>query len=118
MVKRYTKTPVGAHYGTGDWLLQRLTAVVMAVYTILLAIPMLVHRPNSYEMWKATFSYRWFQIATLLFVAALLYHAWVGMRDILMDYIKPTALRLTAQAAVGLMLLFYLVWTASILWGR
>jgi succinate dehydrogenase / fumarate reductase membrane anchor subunit len=66
MVKRYTKTPVGAHYGTGDWLLQRLTAVVMAVYTILLAIPMLVHRPNSYEMWKATFSYRWFQIATLL----------------------------------------------------
>jgi succinate dehydrogenase / fumarate reductase membrane anchor subunit len=108
MVKRYTKTPVGAHYGTGDWLLQRLTAVVMAVYTILLAIPML----------KATFSYRWFQIATLLFVAALLYHAWVGMRDILMDYIKPTALRLTAQFAVGFMLLFYLVWTASILWGR
>jgi len=118
MVKRYTKTPVGAHYGTGDWLLQRLTAVVMAVYTILLAIPMLVHRPNSHEMWKVTFSHRWFQIATLLFVAALLYHAWVGMRDILMDYIKPTALRLTAQFAVGFVLLFYLVWTAAILWGR
>ncbi len=118
MVKRYTKTPVGAHYGTGDWLLQRLTAVVMAVYTILLAIPLLVHRPYGYEMWKATFSYRWFQVATLLFVAALLYHAWVGMRDILMDYIKPTALRLAAQFAVGFVLLFYLVWTASILWGR
>jgi succinate dehydrogenase / fumarate reductase membrane anchor subunit len=52
-----------------------------------------------------------------MFVAALLYHAWVGMRDILMDYIHATGVRLTAQVAVGLALFFYLVWTASILWG-
>jgi succinate dehydrogenase / fumarate reductase membrane anchor subunit len=57
-----------------------------------------------------------FQIATMMFVAALLYHAWVGMRDILMDYVKPRRPP-HAQVAVGLMLFFYLVWTASILWG-
>jgi len=117
-VKRYTKTPVGAHYGTGDWLLQRLTAVVMGCYTVLLVIALAMHRPTSYSAWRATFDETWFQVGTMLFVAALLYHAWVGMRDILMDYIKPTSIRLGAQFAVGFVLLFYLVWTAAILWGH
>jgi succinate dehydrogenase / fumarate reductase membrane anchor subunit len=117
MVKRYAKTPVGAHYGVGDWLLQRLTAVVMAIYTMVVFIGVLLVPPHTYAEWKSFFSPALFRVATMLFVAALLYHAWVGMRDILMDYLKATAVRLTAQAAVGLVLLFYLVWTASILWG-
>jgi succinate dehydrogenase / fumarate reductase membrane anchor subunit len=118
MVKRYTKNPVGAHYGLRDWLLQRLTAVIMAGYTVFLVLALIVHRPLNYPAWKATFSEMWFQVATMLFAMALLYHAWVGMRDILMDYIHSTAIRLTAQFAVAFVLLFYLVWTAGILWGR
>ena len=118
MVTRYTKTPVGAHYGTGDWLLQRLTAAVMAGYTVLFVLAAIANRPFSYATWKATFAHTWFQVATLLFVAALLYHAWVGMRDILMDYLKSTALRLAAEFAVAFVLLFYLAWMAAILWGQ
>jgi succinate dehydrogenase / fumarate reductase membrane anchor subunit len=118
MVRRYVKTPVGAHYGLGDWLLQRLTAVAMAAYTILLVLVMILRRPTNYPAWKLTFSETWFQVATMLFVGALLYHAWVGMRDILMDYLKSTSLRLTAEVLVACVLLFYLVWTAAILWGR
>ena len=57
-------------------------------------------------------------LATMLFLASLLYHAWVGMRDILMDYLHATSLRLFAQVVVGFLLAFYLVWAASILWGR
>jgi succinate dehydrogenase / fumarate reductase membrane anchor subunit len=117
MVKQYSKTPVGAHYGLGDWLLQRLTAVVMLIYTMVVFIGVLLVPPRTYADWHAFFSPTLFRVATMLFVAALLYHAWVGMRDILMDYLKSTALRLTAQAAVGVALLFYLIWTASILWG-
>ena len=118
MVKRYTKNPVGAHYGVGDWLLQRLTAVVMAGYTVFLVLALIMHRPLNYAAWKATFSETWFQVGTLLFVAALLYHAWVGMRDILMDYVRATGMRLLAECAVAFVLLFYLVWAASILWNR
>ena len=55
---------------------------------------------------------------TLVFFAALLYHAWVGMRDILMDYLHATSVRLAAESLVALALLFYLIWSASILWGR
>jgi succinate dehydrogenase membrane anchor subunit len=117
MVKQYSKVPVGAHYGVGDWLLQRLTGVVMALYTMVVFIGVLVVPPHTYADWKTLFSPALFRVATLLFFAALLYHAWVGMRDILMDYLRATGLRLAVQAAVGLVLLFYLIWSASILWG-
>jgi succinate dehydrogenase / fumarate reductase, membrane anchor subunit len=118
VVKAYAKTPVGAHYGLGDWLLQRLTAVVMAAYTIVFVARLLMTPPSTYAQWKAMFSGTLFRLATTMFVAALLYHAWVGMRDILMDYLHATGVRLTAQVIVGLTLIFYLIWSASILWGR
>jgi succinate dehydrogenase / fumarate reductase membrane anchor subunit len=116
-VKRYTKTPVGAHYGLGDWLLQRLTAVVMVLFTLGFAACLLAGPPATYADWKALFSGSFVRLATLFFVAALLYHAWVGMRDIVMDYVKPTGIRLALQALIGGALVFQLMWAASILWG-
>jgi len=116
-VKRYTKTPVGAHYGLRDWLLQRLTAVVMAVYTVGLAICLMWHKPATHGDWKAIFAGGFVRLATLFFFLALLYHAWVGMRDIVMDYVKSAGLRLVLQTAIGVGLLFYLVWGAAILWS-
>ena len=118
MVKRYAKVPVGAHYGLGDWLLQRLTAVVMAVYSVGFVVCIAYHAPGSHAEWKAIFTGPFTRLATMLFLAALLYHAWVGMRDIVMDYVKSTGLRLALQSAIGLTLLSYLIWSASILWGR
>ena len=117
MVSRYTKEPVGAHYGIGDWLLQRLTAVVMAGYTIFVMGCLVAGRPSSYADMKAMFSDGLIRVSTMLFFAALIFHAWVGMRDILMDYIKQAGTRLALQAAVGVVLVMYLVWSASILFG-
>ena len=117
MVKRYSKNPVGAHYGLGDWLLQRLTAIVMAVYTVGMVVCLLIHVPSTYGDWKAMFSGSVVRLATMVFALALLYHAWVGMRDIVMDYLKPAGLRLVVEAGIALVLVFYAVWAASILWG-
>ena len=116
-MKAYTKTPVGAHYGVGDWLLQRLTAVVMAAYTVGLVVCLVWHAPATYGAWKAIFAGTLAKLSTMVFIAALLYHAWVGMRDIVMDYVKPAGVRLLLQSVIGLGLLFYLVWGASILWS-
>ena len=116
-MSRYTKNPVGAHYGLGDWLLQRLTAVVMALYTVGFAACLLMGPPATYGDWKALFSGNFVRLATMFFVAALLYHAWVGMRDIVMDYVKPTGIRLGLQSVIGAALIFQLIWAASILWG-
>jgi succinate dehydrogenase / fumarate reductase membrane anchor subunit len=117
VVKQYTRTPVGAHYGMRGWLLQRLTALFMALYTVGLLACLLWHAPAGYAEWKAIFAGEFTRIATMGFFAALLYHAWIGMRDILMDYVKPAGLRLTLQAAVAVTLAMYLIWSAAILWG-
>jgi succinate dehydrogenase / fumarate reductase membrane anchor subunit len=118
LVKAYTKNPVGAHYGTTGFLMQRFTAVVMALYTLGLLACFLVGAPHSYADWKALFAGTFMRLATMVFFAALLYHAWIGMRDIFMDYVKPMGLRLALQFAVVVVLVLYLVWAASILWSR
>ena len=117
-MKAYTKNPVGAHYGLSDWLLQRLTAVVMAIYTVVALVAIIWCAPATYADWRAMFAGAFFRAFTMLFLIALLYHAWVGMRDILMDYIHPTGLRLALQSAVAVVLLLYVIWSASILWSR
>lgn len=106
----------GAHYGLRDWLMQRITAVVMAVYTVLMAGVFFTYKPLDFFAWKALFAQGWIRIATLLFFLSLFLHAWVGMRDIIMDYVKPAGWRLSMEIAVILVLVSYTAWTVSILW--
>ena len=71
-----------AHYGTRDWLAQRATAVVMAVYTVILLVSFFTATNFSYQGWAGLFSHHWFKVATFVAFLALFYHAWVGVRDI------------------------------------
>ena len=109
---------VGAHYGWMDFLAQRITAVVMAVYTLLVIAVILYGGGVDFAGWRTLFSHVAFRIATLLFALAVLWHAWIGMRDIWMDYIKPTALRLTLEVLTVIGLVGYVAWVLLILWGR
>jgi succinate dehydrogenase / fumarate reductase, membrane anchor subunit len=108
---------VGAHYGLRDWLAQRVTGVLIAVYALFLAAWLLaLPQPVDYAAWKSLFASGWMRVATLLLAVSLVWHAWVGMRDILMDYIKPAGIRLALQVGVLLTLAVYLGWTVQILW--
>ena len=108
---------VGAHYGLRDWLSQRITAIVMLVYTALLLGILLWHGGLDHATWKGLFASNAFRIATFVFMVALLWHAWVGMRNILMDYAKPMSVRLTLQVVVICVLVAYGGWTVQVLWG-
>ena len=107
---------VGAHYGTRDWLAQRITALVMAVYTLILAFVFVRNTSLNYGVWQELFTQGWMRVATLVFAVSLAWHAWVGVRDILMDYIKPDGLRLALQVITLLLLAGYLGWTVQVLW--
>lgn len=107
---------VGAHYGLRDWLVQRVSAVVLLAYTLLLLGAVLFTRDLDYGSWAGMFSTAWMKVATLLAVLALIWHAWVGVRDIYMDYIKPTGVRLVLQVATVLTLIGYAIWAVIILW--
>jgi succinate dehydrogenase / fumarate reductase membrane anchor subunit len=108
---------VGAHYGLTDWLIQRVTAIVMTLYALLLAAIALFHGGIDHALWRVLFAHGGFKIASFLFMAALLYHAWVGAREIYMDYLRPAGVRLAVQAATIVLLVAYLGWTIQILWG-
>jgi succinate dehydrogenase / fumarate reductase membrane anchor subunit len=106
----------GAHYGLRDWLAQRITAAIMAVYSVIAVAVMLSGHPITYNVWKDLFAQGWMRVATLLFMVSLAWHAWVGVRDILMDYIKPDGLRLTLQVCTLLVIASYVGWSIQILW--
>jgi succinate dehydrogenase membrane anchor subunit len=112
-----TRVVTGAHYGLKDWLVQRVSALVMAVYLVLFVGAMLVCSPGNYEEWRAVFVPQWMRLATLLFFLSLFWHAWIGMRDILMDYVSSTAARLGLQVVVILLLVAYAAWAVQILWS-
>jgi succinate dehydrogenase / fumarate reductase membrane anchor subunit len=108
---------VGAHYGVRDWLAQRVTAIVMAIFTIVLLVSFLTAQNFTYEGWAGLFARQWFKLFTMVTFFGLFYHAWVGIRDIWMDYVKPVGIRLTLQIATVLVLLAYAAWTVQILWS-
>jgi succinate dehydrogenase / fumarate reductase, membrane anchor subunit len=107
---------VGAHYGTADWVAQRATAILMAIYTIVLLVAFFSSGNIGYESWAGLFSHQWFKVLSFATLAGLFYHAWVGMRNVWMDYIKPVGLRLTLQVATIAWLVGCASWAAQILW--
>ena len=88
---------VGAHYGLRDWLSQRVTAVLMALFTLVLLVQVLLPGPLGYDKWAGIFAAQWMKVLTFVVVVSIAWHAWVGMRDVFMDYIKPVALRIAGE---------------------
>ena len=106
------------------WLSQRLTALVMAVYIVLLLILLLIIQPFGHATWQENYaawvefvSPVWFKLATLLFFMSLFMHAWLGVADVLKDYVFNKTLRTYMQIAVDIALVGYLFWLMFILWN-
>lgn len=112
---------VGAHYGLKEWVAQRITAVIMAVYTIGLFLAVLFTPDIDYAKWVGFFNFTLLsfplgKMLALLAILSLCYHAYIGIRDIWMDYVKPTGIRLTLQVFTALWLLGAAGYAADILW--
>jgi len=115
----------GAHYGLRDWLVQRVTAVLMVAY-ILVVVGYVVLNSRyvsntwvglDYNTWTRLFSNLVMRSFSLLFLFAVFYHAWIGVRDIVMDYVKSARIRLVIYVLVIMALLLYSIWAVQILWG-
>ena len=108
---------VGANYGLRDWLAQRVTACLMALFTLLVLAQVIFSKgPIGYDNWAGIFSPQWMKVITLTVIIALLYHAWVGIRDIWMDYIKPVSVRLTLHVFSIVWLVGCAGWAIQVLW--
>ena len=107
---------VGAHYGLRDWLSQRVTAVLMALFTLALLLQVIFGGPIGYDSWAAIFSRQWMKVLTFVVIVSLAWHAWVGMRDVLMDYVKPVGARLVFQVGTIVWLVGCAGWAVQVLW--
>jgi len=90
--------------GLRAWALQRATAVYLGLFFIYLVGALAVAPPADAAAWQAWMSHPVMSIASLVFVLALLVHAWVGVRDIIIDYLWHTGVRMAALALVALVL--------------
>lgn len=107
---------VGAHYGMFDWLAQRVTGVIMAVFTVVLLAWFFAAQSFSYEGWASIFAHQWMKLLTFVTFLSLFYHAWVGVRDIWMDYVKPAGIKLVLQVLTILWLIASAGYAVQILW--
>ncbi len=110
--------------GLSDWLIQRFSAVILAAYTFFILGSFLLHPDMDYVQWKSIFENNLMRIFSLVTLAALCAHAWIGMWTVSTDYItalqfgkRATAVRLLFQAGCILLISVYLIWGIQILWG-
>ena len=110
--------------GPNNWIIQRITAIVMTAYLFFIVGFLVANPVLTYDQWSALNGLLSMRIFTLVTIAAVAFHAWIGMRCVLTDYItvrligpKANGVRNVLQLGLGFIILFYLVWTIKILWG-
>ena len=103
--------------GLRAWLLQRLSALVLLAYLVVALGVFALDPPQGHAAWRTLMQSPAVALATLVAFAALALHAWVGARDVLLDYVHPLALRLALLVALAATLLASGAWVArALLW--
>jgi len=99
--------------GQRAWLLQRVTAIYAGLYVFLAIAVLLARPPADHGAWVALVTHPVVWLATAAFIVLMLLHAWIGLRDVILDYVRPVSVRLTAlvAGAVAFLLLgFWALW--------
>ncbi|MGX5913834.1 succinate dehydrogenase, hydrophobic membrane anchor protein [Aliidiomarina sp. Khilg15.8] len=103
--------------GTHDFVLVRASALILAAYALFM-VSFLVSTPElTYEVWTALFGKLWMKVFTLLALFALMVHGWIGIWQVLTDYVKNSLGRGVLQFIVSLALIAYLMAGLFVLWG-
>jgi succinate dehydrogenase / fumarate reductase, membrane anchor subunit len=100
----------------GSWLVQRASAVYMLIFMAFLMMHFIFNPPHSYFAWHAWMTSLDVSIVTGVFFAALLAHAWIGLRVVLTDYVHAIAFRVGLLILLGLGLAILEAWVIRILW--
>ena len=102
--------------GLQDWFIQRVSAVILAIYTAFWVIYFLIHPSLGYEQWHTLFEYKVIKYASTFALLSLISHAWIGIWTIMTDYIKSCVLRVSTEVFFIIALLSCFIWGMSIIW--
>jgi len=101
--------------GLKAWAIQRLTAIYIALFSLYLLGMLLFAAPADYADWRAWLGGPLVSVALLLFIVSVLMHAWIGVRDVVIDYVHPIAIRATVLGIIALALVGMGLWAAQAL---
>ncbi len=111
--------------GISDFLFQRVTAVLLAMYTVFLVVWLVFTPELTYEVWRDLYDQLWMRIFTLLALISIAAHAWIGLWAVITDYLTERmlgsaalTLRILILTANAIVTIGYLFWGIEILWGR
>lgn len=103
--------------GLKDWVKQRVSAVLLLIYLVVLTALLIAHQPLDFQQWQSIFHPVWFKIFSVIAFLSVVIHAWIGMWTIFTDYVHPWMLRFILMWIVALALFAYFVWFIQIMWG-
>ena len=103
--------------GLSDWLVQRVSAVILAVYSIFMVAYLLLNPQIDFAQWQSLFNNTSMRIFSLMALLSLGAHCWIGLWSVSTDYLKPFLLRFVFQMVVGLLMFIYTIWGVQLLWG-
>lgn len=99
------------------WLTQRFSAIVMMIFIATVLTRLVINQPTDFQQWRQFLSPWWFKIMALSTFVCLIVHAWLGVRDVMRDYIWNMKVRALMQLLMEILLVIYLIWFSSILWN-
>lgn len=105
------------HRGFHEWIVQRVSAVLIGIYAAFIFAFFFAHQPMHFSVWHDLFSTVSMKIATFVVLIAILWHAWIGLWTVFTDYVKNGAVRLLLEILVVIALVSYLAWCIDALWG-
>lgn len=103
--------------GLRDWLVQRVTSLILASYIIFLVTYFVMNPEITYTKWESLFTQNLVKISTLVALLALVLHAWIGVWTIITDYVKPYCLRLLIEVLFIMALISYFAWGIILVWS-
>ena len=101
--------------GLRPWIIQRITAVIIACFVIYFALEIIFDNPLTEAEWASWLASPVNNISMALFLMAVLWHAWIGIRDVVLDYIHNVVVRMLALTFVAAVLLGSGFWGFKIL---
>jgi succinate dehydrogenase / fumarate reductase, membrane anchor subunit len=101
--------------GLRAWFLQRVTAIYLVLFILYTLQHLIFHAPGNYVAWRGWVAQPLVALGLLLFFASLLLHAWVGIRDVILDYVHPSAIRISVLTVIGFVLVGCAAWVLKII---
>lgn len=103
--------------GARDFVMQRVSAVVLAAYAFFLTGYFLLHHPVTFMAWHGLFSKIWMRIFSTAALGSLTLHAWIGIWTVLTDYVHHLLLRRYLERFFYILLLTSFIWGLTIIWS-